>query len=65
MNDYMYYYIYLKRKHGNKILYAKVGTEDKLMKLSNHLIKDMNCKLSDVITENNSLYYIIEEPKEE
>lgn len=67
--QYKDYKIYLKRKYGNDILYTSVNSEDKLMKISNHLIKDMNCKLVNAFIEKEHLteitIYYLEEPKGE
>lgn len=67
--QYKDYKIYLKRKYGNDILYASINSEEKLMKISNHLIKDMNCKLVNAFIEKEYLtettIYYLEEPKGE
>lgn len=61
------YKIYLKKAYGNKILYGHYNDEDKMMKVSNHLAKDMNCHFIDAyIIDNgghNTVVYIFEEPK--
>ena len=64
---YKKYKIYLDRDFGNKIKYADIATEEKLMLISKHLIDDMNCELEDAYIENDGIeqvtVYIIKEPK--